>query len=572
MIVKAHHTWLQCALVALLFLSVSAAAAVQDSVPSCPFVKIEAERLPDMQIPRYSHATFYAGDELTVVGGHTSGFVLTKTAEYFKDGEWHLMQMVYNHDDGVCVPMRNGKVLLAGGYEKNLGIGQTYEAELYDPTTHSFRGFGCLDKKRTHAAGIEIDSGKVVITGNWYHPDGIELYEGKMQFTHVKETSVQRTMPYLFRTSDGDVMMIGTYDDNYENRLKTNVVDRLKGEPFQVPLFDTWQPTKIHLAPRSDDSFIGDTGQGIYAYLLPVLDSTGQVAIAEVRDTVFSLLPTACPVPMKSPWSTIEWYTPIVVDRKAQRGYMLGHCKYEKYFGKYLLSINYAKRPAELTCYYTDSIEGFGFSIPLVMPDGNLVVTGGIGKDSTFFSPSAGVWVFPVGSRPTAVAQSKLRWLWGVFIALIVTTALCAILLKRRQSGGEVHDQEQSQDQTVPDSLLTEPRDEQLMQRIVRLMEERRLYLDSDLKLADVAAALGVHQNEVSRCINYDKVHTFSKFVNGYRIDYAQQLLRQHPDMKMTHVAIESGFANDTTFYRAFKSIVGMPPSEWISQETTYKL
>ena len=244
---------LLCCLIAVMTLS------AQHGVDGlCPMVSIQPERLPDLNIPRYSHATFLVNGELTVAGGHTSGFIPTPTVEYLKDGEWHVLQMVYNHDDGVCVPMRNGKVLLAGGYEKNLGIGQTYEAEFYDPATHSFKGFGCLDKKRTHAAGIEIDSGKVVITGNWYHPDGIELYEGKMQFTHVKETSVQRTMPYLFRTSDGDVMMIGTYDDNYENRLKTNVIDRLKGEPFQVLLFDTWQPTKIHLAPRSDDSFIGD--------------------------------------------------------------------------------------------------------------------------------------------------------------------------------------------------------------------------------------------------------------------------------------------------------------------------
>ena len=95
-------------------------------------IKLQPERLPDMNIPRLSHSTLLINGELTVVGGHTSGFVPTKTAEYLKDGEWHVMQMAYNHDDGLCVPLRNGKVLLAGGYEKNLGVGQTIEAELYD--------------------------------------------------------------------------------------------------------------------------------------------------------------------------------------------------------------------------------------------------------------------------------------------------------------------------------------------------------------------------------------------------------------------------------------------------------
>ena len=45
----------------------------------------------------------------------------------------------------------------------------------------------------------------------------------------------------------------------------------------------------------------------------------------------------------------------------------------------------------------------------------------------------------------------------------------------------------------------------------------------------------------------------------------------QKPGIKMTQVAIESGFSNDTNFFRTFKNIVGMTPSEWASQETTYK-
>jgi hypothetical protein len=47
-------------------------------------------------------------------------------------------------------------VLLAGGYEKNLGVGQTIEAELYDPATHTFHGFGCMAMRRAHCSGIEI--------------------------------------------------------------------------------------------------------------------------------------------------------------------------------------------------------------------------------------------------------------------------------------------------------------------------------------------------------------------------------------------------------------------------------
>ena len=134
----------------------------------CPLVKIVPERLADLNIPRSGHSAFVVNGEVTVVGGHTSGFVLTPTAEYLKDGKWQLLNTVYVHDGGFSVVLRSGKVLIAGGFKDNLGIGQSFEVEMYDPTTHSFNGFGCLDQKRASATAIELDSAKVLITGNWY--------------------------------------------------------------------------------------------------------------------------------------------------------------------------------------------------------------------------------------------------------------------------------------------------------------------------------------------------------------------------------------------------------------------
>ena len=163
---------------------------------------MEVEQLPDLNIPRAGHALFYANGELTVAGGHTVGFVPTPTAEYYKDGEWHAMQMTYTHDVGISVVLKSGKVLLAGGCEQPAGIGQTIHAEIYDPRSHTFRGFGNLQRGRVLASALELDSGKVVIAGNWYAQDGIELFHErqsakgdnfhKRSFTYIKDVSAQR--------------------------------------------------------------------------------------------------------------------------------------------------------------------------------------------------------------------------------------------------------------------------------------------------------------------------------------------------------------------------------------------
>ena len=124
---------------------------------SCPFHHIAAERLPDLNIPRSGHGFYFVNGQPTVIGGHTSGFVPTPTAEYFSDGEWHVVPTVYPHDAGGSVLMKSGKILLFGSHEKNLGIGQTFEVEMYDPADHSSVGFGSLDRKRVMPTAVETD-------------------------------------------------------------------------------------------------------------------------------------------------------------------------------------------------------------------------------------------------------------------------------------------------------------------------------------------------------------------------------------------------------------------------------
>ena len=530
--------------------------AVLPMMAQVDFVHLQPERLPDLNIPRFSHDTFYANGELTVTGGHTTSFVPTPTAEYLKDGEWHVMQMAYPHDDGLCVPLHSGKVLLAGGYEKNLGVGQTIEAELYDPSTHTFEGFGCLDRRRAHVSAVELSNGQVVVAGNWYHNDAIETYDGGMYFKTAREVSVPRSLPYLFCISDSDVMVVSGYWDNYGKVITSNIVDRLKGEPFRVPLLETWQPYLLPHAPRSDDSYIGNVEKGLFAYLLAVRDSAGRVAICEVHDTVFSLLPTVCPVPMKYKQDSILYNTPVIVDRQSQRGYIMGSDTIGR---AYILCIEYAKRPAPLTLYYTDPLPEAAGGIPVLTADGNLITTGGIAHGGTYFTPTKAVWFFPVGSNPTA-AETKggLWWLWTILTTLIVIACVAYLIIyKRRKHEPEI---------LVPDSA------DSLIVRIEDVRKEKQLYLNSNLKMLDVATLLGIHQNDVSASINSSKGCSFSQFVNGYRIEHAKRLLRQQPDMKMAHVAIESGFASDTSFFRTFKALTGMTPSEWIQQKSTDNL
>ena len=519
----------------------------------CPIIKLEAERLPDMTVPRSGHSAFLANGEVTVVGGHTSGFVLTPTAEYFENGKWHQLQTVYTHDGGISIVMKSGLVLLAGGFKDNLGIGQSFEVELYDPATHLSKGFGCLDQKRVAGAAVELDSGRVMITGNWYTNDGIEIFDGKTTFSHVRDVTQSRYLPHLFRTSDGDVLIVAGYDNHGES-IDTIVVDRLYGEPFCNELFDNWHPLHYDLAQHSDDSFIGDETKGEFRYLMPVENKDGQLAIIDVRDTIFTPLPTSAPIPMSSQWGDIKYITPVFADRQHQRGYVVG---FDKTSRLYALCIDYARNPATLKLYHTDPLPEAGMlTIPVLTAEGNLMLTGGIGTEPNGnFSPKASVWLLRFNDDGSEATASTDGWLWGLLVAGLLLTCVVFFVLKRRKP--------QSQQESEEPSEAVTKGDEQLMQRICHLMDEKQLYLQQGLKVSDIASALGINSRYVSDCVKAVRGCSLTQFVNEYRVEHAKRLLLERPEMKISTVAIESGFTNDKAMTRYFKEQTGMTPTEW---------
>ena len=105
--------------------------------------------------------------------------------------------------------------------------------------------------------------------------------------------------------------------------------------------------------------------------------------------------------------------------------------------------------------------------------------------------------------------------------------------------------------------------DAELMQRICQVMEEQQLFMNPNLKITDLATALGTNRSTISACINSQRDCSFPQFVNTYRVAYAQELLRSQPDIKIAEVCMKSGFPSEASFYRIFKAITGTTPTAW---------
>jgi AraC-like DNA-binding protein len=105
-----------------------------------------------------------------------------------------------------------------------------------------------------------------------------------------------------------------------------------------------------------------------------------------------------------------------------------------------------------------------------------------------------------------------------------------------------------------------------LFQDILKCYEKEHIYMHQGLKTYDLAERLNSTIHEVSRSINkYSGMHFFD-LTNYYRVCAAKKLLKS-PEERMKYtiegIAYQCGFANRTSFNRAFKKVVKMTPSEF---------
>ncbi len=108
-----------------------------------------------------------------------------------------------------------------------------------------------------------------------------------------------------------------------------------------------------------------------------------------------------------------------------------------------------------------------------------------------------------------------------------------------------------------------EGRQRELFLAFEQLMQDREIFLQSDLRLDDVARMMHTNRTYISRMINECFGETFSDVVNRRRIAYAQEVMRSAPSMPLELVAESSGFTHVTYFSRMFRKLTGMTCRDW---------
>ena len=95
---------------------------------------------------------------------------------------------------------------------------------------------------------------------------------------------------------------------------------------------------------------------------------------------------------------------------------------------------------------------------------------------------------------------------------------------------------------------------EQIFGKIKGRIEEDQLFLQRDLKLSSVASKVEEPAHKISQTLSAHVGKNFNEFINGYRINYAEGILRDpsFDHYKIEAVALDAGFSNKVTFHKTF--------------------
>ena len=349
-------------------------------------------QIADMTTPRMAHQVFPSGDGFVVVGGRTTGFQLTKTAELYRNGNWQSLSISSAHDGAFSVGLSDGRFMVGGGFSSNGGYGQSQATDIYDPQTRTFSAGPQLTTARAQSMAINT-GGKTYISGNWYADDPTMDYYDGTSFRAVGATD-GRSNPYMLADRQGDLLIFSAYDVKgesfgyytFENGNVALLADKYtaatgKTEYIALPFSPQTTPMMLPDDTRPADYHFTQGGNNFYlilaktpnGYKLYMLD------VDELDLYVFNTfnIPTA-----DTAGQAITWRGGVLINEARQEIYLIGASGPVSNQTLHVISLNYVTDEWTIA-----SATGFKHNLLTasytLLTDGRLGCTGGGIKDNT---------------------------------------------------------------------------------------------------------------------------------------------------------------------------------------------
>ena len=107
---------------------------------------------------------------------------------------------------------------------------------------------------------------------------------------------------------------------------------------------------------------------------------------------------------------------------------------------------------------------------------------------------------------------------------------------------------------------------ELLFWQALHKVRDEQYFLKSDLTIETLADVLNTNSSYLSVSINRFCDKGFSVWLNNFRIQHAEQLMRENPSIALKDLPEQCGYATTGTFVRNFKRCHNMSPSEFMNK------
>ena len=160
--------------------------------------------------------------------------------------------------------------------------------------------------------------------------------------------------------------------------------------------------------------------------------------------------------------------------------------------------------------------------------------------------------------------------MWSVTVLVILIITLAYIYYRRRMKRNNLIQSKEKQQPVIEEkyrkSNVTEEECRRLAGELELLMQRDRLYVNPNLKIADLAAILNVSTYTLSYLFNQYLDKNYYDYLNDYRIEEFKRLVDKDEYSKYTLTALAElcGFSSRTAFFRYFKKVIGITPNEYI--------
>jgi AraC-like DNA-binding protein len=164
----------------------------------------------------------------------------------------------------------------------------------------------------------------------------------------------------------------------------------------------------------------------------------------------------------------------------------------------------------------------------------------------------------PANGSPGLLATANAAILAGVVIAIA-----CSLM---RIRGETIFPVAEAQPTAAAASSDQGTADRRLLDALMRLMSDERIYRHEGITIGTLATKLTVPEYRLRRLINQQLGYrNFNVFLNNHRIEEAKAALADpsQAEVPVITIAMDAGFQSLGPFNRAFKATTGVTPTEY---------